>query len=79
VIPLYPDSLFFTTIGFSGRIPSFIGEMNGAGQAQVRVFVPDWPWLRGRTLHLAYITLDPSAPFGIKTISNVITVDRATL
>jgi hypothetical protein len=79
VIPLYPDNVFYTSIGFSGRIPRFMGQLNGAGQALVKVFVPDWPWLRGRTLYLAYITLDASAPYGIKTISNVVTVDRGTL
>jgi len=79
IIPLYPDNAFYTTIGFSGRVPRFMGKLNGAGQALVQVFVPDWPWLRGRTLYLAYITLDANAPYGIKTISNVVLVDRGTL
>jgi len=79
VIPLYPDPVFHWTIGFSGRLSNFMGQLNGAGQALVRVFVPDWPWLRGRTLYLGYITLDPSAPNGIRTISNVVEVDRGTL
>ncbi|MBN2490727.1 MAG: right-handed parallel beta-helix repeat-containing protein [Planctomycetes bacterium] len=78
-VPLLPDGMFFDTIGFNGRIPGFLGPMNGGGQAQVRIFVADWPWIRGWTVHLAYITLDPTCPHGIKTVSNVVSVAVDTL
>jgi hypothetical protein len=79
VLPLFPDGTFYSTVGFNGRITGFLGQLNGAGQADVRAFVPDWPWLRGWTVYVAYVTLDPASPHGIKTISNVVAVPVDTL
>jgi hypothetical protein len=79
VLPLYPDSLFFATIGTNGLLPGFLGHLNGAGQAQVRVMIPEWIWLQNRTVYVAYVTLDPTAPAGVRTVSNVVAVALNTL
>lgn len=78
-IPLFPDDLFFATCGIFGGIPGFYGVLNGGGQALVRLNVPDLPHFSGKTWYLCFITLDPTAPGGIKTISNVLKVELDSL
>jgi len=79
VLPLYPDCLFYETCGFNGKLSGFTGVLSGAGQAIVKMDIPDRPLLRGSKFHVAFVTLSPQAASGIKTISNVVTVEADKL
>lgn len=51
---------------FSG----FRGRLDSKGQARATINIPDLTALIGVRLHSAFVTLDPSAPSGIRSISN---------
>ena len=57
---------------FAENIQLFQGTFDNQGQAQARVNIPSWRVLIGLTLHSAFVALDQSAPFGIKSISNTL-------
>ncbi|MBN2489446.1 MAG: hypothetical protein JXQ29_01160, partial [Planctomycetes bacterium] len=71
-IDLSPDGLLAVSVGgwwpsvFSG----YRGVMNATGQAQAAIHIPNVAALIGVPLHSAFVTLDPQAPSGIRSISN---------
>jgi hypothetical protein len=69
---LSPDVLL--AISSSGFWPTIFqgyrGIINNKGQAQAAIHIPNVPALIGVRLHSAFVTLDPAAPSGIRSISN---------
>lgn len=69
---LSPDILWFLTI--NNLIPTIYantaGILDGSGQATVTVTQPDIPALVGLTFYMAYVTIQPSKPLGIRTVSS---------
>jgi len=71
-IDLGPDNLLLVTVNnywpwiFSG----YRGVIDSKGQAQAAIHIPNIPALIGLRLHSAFVTLDPAAPSGIRSISN---------
>jgi hypothetical protein len=71
-LDLSPDSLLLVAVNdywptvFSG----YRGVLDGQGQAKAAVNIPNIPALIGIRLHTAFVTVDPKAPSGIKSISN---------
>ncbi|MBN2491499.1 MAG: hypothetical protein JXQ29_11680 [Planctomycetes bacterium] len=47
----------------------FVGTLDAKGQATAYVNIPNHPILRGYTIYAAFVTFDPAAPSGIRTIS----------
>ncbi|MBN2492492.1 MAG: hypothetical protein JXQ29_16710 [Planctomycetes bacterium] len=75
VLNLSPDDLLVATV-FQYLPAIFVDyqkplDAQGQGQAQIRI--PANPVLLGMRIHTAYVVLQASAPFGIKTISNTFT------
>jgi len=74
-LDLSPDSLLLVTVNdywpwiFSG----YRGVMDAKGRAGAAVHIPNLPALAGLRLHSAFVTLDPGAPSGIRSISNTFT------
>jgi len=72
---LSPDNLLLVTVNnywpsvFSG----YRGVIDAKGQAQAAIHIPNVPALIGLRLHSAFVTLDPAAPSGIRSISNAFT------
>ena len=71
-IDLSQDDLFFISV--SNQTPSLFsgyhGVLDGQGQAKAAINIPNIPALIGLRLHTAFVTLSPSAPSGIRSISN---------
>jgi len=71
-IALSPDLLLGVTVG--GLWPSvfsgYRGVLDWKAQAQATIHIPNLPALIGVRLHSAFVTLDPAAPSGIRSISN---------
>jgi hypothetical protein len=70
-LDLSPDDLLLVTVNgywpwiFSG----YRGVIDSKGQAQAAIHIPNIPALIGTHLHTAFVTLDPAAPSGIRSIS----------
>ena len=73
-IDLSADNLLAVSVAglwpavFSG----YQGIVDGNGQAQAAIHVPNLPALIGTPVHTAFVTLDPAAPSGIRSISNTV-------
>jgi len=71
-IDLSPEALLLVSVG--GLLPSvfvgYPGVIDSEGQARASIHIPNIPALIGLRLHSAFVTLSPSAPSGIKSISN---------
>ena len=69
---LGPDGLM--VISVSGLWPwvfvGYQGLTDSKGQALAAIHLPNNPALIGTRIHTAFVTLDPTAPSGIKSISN---------
>jgi hypothetical protein len=69
---LSPDGLLFVTV--MNALPTIFfgyrGSLDARGQAQAAVRVPNHPPLVGLRIHSAFVTLDPTAPSGIRSISS---------
>jgi hypothetical protein len=61
-------------VSTSGGWPSvfwgYQGVMDAKGESQAAIHIPSIPALIGVRLHTAFVTLDPQAPSGIRSISN---------
>ena len=64
--PLNPDLLFMLTFGS----PAFTGNLDSQGKRTLSQYIPNDPGLSGIVLYSAFLTIDPSAPKGVRTISN---------
>jgi hypothetical protein len=69
---LSPDALLLvSTSGYwPGIFSGYRGILDSQGKAQAAVHIPSIPALIGVRLHSAFVTLDPAAPSGIRSISN---------
>jgi hypothetical protein len=71
-VDLSPDGLLAGSVG--GWWPSvfagYRGVIDSKGQALAAIHIPNVPALVGMHLHSAFVTLDPAAPSGIRSISN---------
>jgi hypothetical protein len=71
-IGLSPDPLFLTSA--SNVLPSIFYRYRGVidpyGTAAAELRIPKIPALIGTRIHTAYVTLDPTAPYGIHAISD---------
>jgi hypothetical protein len=69
---LSPDGLLFvSTSGFwPGIFSGYRGVIDAQGQAQATINIPNVTALIGTRLHTAFVSLDPAAPSGIRSISN---------
>jgi len=71
-LDLSPDVLLVVSTG--GVWPSIFsgyrGVIDAKGQAQATIRIPNIPALIGLRLHSAFVTLDPAAPSGIRSISS---------
>ena len=71
-IGLSADDLLVVTVGnfwpwiFSG----YRGVLDAKGEAQAAIHIPNVPALIGLRIHSAFVTLDPTAPWGIRSISD---------
>jgi hypothetical protein len=58
----------------AGALPSvfggYAGTIDSRGDGQAALHVPNLPMLAGLKIHSAFVTVDPGAPSGIRTISN---------
>ena len=69
---LSPDDLLVVSVGglwpfiFAG----YRGVLDAQGRAQASIHVPNIPVLVGQRIHSAFVTLSPTAPSGIQSISN---------
>jgi hypothetical protein len=71
-IDLSPDGLLFvSTSGFwPGIFSGYRGVIDQNGKASATIHIPNATVLIGTRLHTAFVTLDPAAPSGIRSISN---------
>jgi hypothetical protein len=70
-LPLNPDPLLTLTVGgLPPILNGYRGLLNGDGTASARIAFQGYPHLVGLRFYTAFLVLDPTAPFGIKTISN---------
>ena len=69
---LSPDNLLQISVGglWPGIFSGYSGTLDGQGQAKASINIPNIPFLIGLHIHTAFVTLDPLAPSGIKSISN---------
>jgi hypothetical protein len=69
--PLDPDPLFVATA--NNWLPqifgAFRGVLNTQGRAVASIHAPADPRLVGQSIHVAFLTLDSTKPFGVRTIS----------
>ena len=68
-VPLNPDPLFYTFWSLPGIFQNFVGTLGGSGTGQAQVAIPDNAGLVGATFFAAFLTLDPTAPAGLRDIS----------
>lgn len=70
-IDLTPDDLMVLTTG--NFLPTvfvdFSGQLDSKGEAKAKINILNDPVLIGVRFYTAFVTLDPRAPFGIKSIS----------
>ncbi len=69
-IPLSPDPLF--GLALTGQLPLLqggVGTLDANGQSALILTIPNAPGLIAVTLHLAFVTLDPQSPSGVRTVS----------
>ena len=73
-VGLSPDVLLGVSV--SGLWPSIFsgyrGLIDNQGQAKASIHIPNIPAIVGARIHTAFVTLDPQAPLGIRSISNTI-------
>jgi len=69
---LSPDSLLIITLNdyWPSVFTGYRGVIDAKGQARAAIHIPGAPVLIGVRLHTAFVTLDPAAPSGIRSISN---------
>jgi len=77
---LSPDDLLLVTV--SNYLPSIFynyqNTLDAKGEAQAQIRIPNTPALIGLRIHTAYVVIDPTAPQGVRTISNTFTFSVTT-
>ncbi|MBN2491064.1 MAG: SBBP repeat-containing protein [Planctomycetes bacterium] len=71
-LELSPDSLFFLSVlgAAPGVFKNFAGVLDGQGQANAAIGIPNLPSLKGIRIFTAFVTLKATAPSGVASISN---------
>lgn len=71
-IGLSPDGLLVVSAGnlAPGIFQGYQGVLDHRGQAQAAIHIPKVSTLVGLQIHTAFLTLDPAAPSGIRSIAN---------
>jgi hypothetical protein len=70
-VPLAPDVLFFYSVLVGPPFfNNFVGTLDSRGQASAYLKIPNDPNLRGYTVYAAFVTFDPTAPGGFRTVSD---------
>ncbi len=70
VVQLALDPLFLLSVqGLLPGLSGAVGQLDTTGQASASLAIPNIPQLTGVKVHSAFITLNPSAPSGVATIS----------
>ena len=71
-IDLSPDNLLVVSAGnlWPWIFSNYRGVLDSQGQAQAAIHIPNLPALIGLRIHSAFVTLDPTAPWGIRSISD---------
>ena len=66
------DDLLVVTVNdyWPAIFSRYRGAIDSKGQAKATINIPNSPALIGQRIHTAFVTLDPKAPSGIKSISN---------
>jgi hypothetical protein len=73
VIPLNGDVLLFLSLTTPTIFANFQGVLNGTGDALATINLPAAVPV-GFSFYVAYVTLDPAAPSGIRRISNPLNI-----
>lgn len=72
------DPIFELSVGPSPFtpfvFPDTFGTLSASGTATARIFIPNLPLLIGGTIHGAFLTIDPSAPTSLRTISQRLSI-----
>lgn len=75
MLHLSPDDLMVITV--NGYLPSifanYAGKLDSGGKARAQIKIPNATVLKGIRIHSAFVTFDPSAPFGVSQISGTVT------
>jgi hypothetical protein len=74
LIPLNFDPLLVASLNGAPGFASFQGTLDVNGEASGTWDLPAISGLSGTRIYLAYVTLDPSQPGGIRTISAALPV-----
>jgi hypothetical protein len=73
-IPLFPDPLFYRSLTAGIFFDRPIQLMTEAGRSEQNLALPRGTALQGVTVYAAFITLGPSAPSYIRSISNALEI-----
>ncbi|MBN2491585.1 MAG: hypothetical protein JXQ29_12115 [Planctomycetes bacterium] len=75
-IDLSLDDLLVLSVGnlLPAVFVNYSGVLDASGKAQAAIQIPNLPVLVGVRMHTAFVTVDPLAPFGIKSISGAETL-----
>lgn len=69
------DPLFTGSVG--GTLPqvfvNYTGVIGASGRAGASLNIPPFQFLKGNTIHTAFVTFDPQAPQGVRSISSTYT------
>jgi hypothetical protein len=70
-LDLSPDDLLVVSVSdlWPWIFQGYRGVIDSKGQAQASIHIPNVPALAGTWIHTAFVTLDPRAPSGIRSIS----------
>ena len=71
-LDLSPDDLLVVSVSglWSWIFSGYQGLLDGQGQGGAAINIPNLAALVGVRLHTAFLTIDPTAPSGIRSISN---------
>jgi hypothetical protein len=66
------DGLLHVSVGgyWPGVFSGYVGAIGGSGSARAQILVPRVQALIGARVHSAFLTLDPGAPSGVKSVSD---------
>ena len=78
VLPLNLDLLFLLSLSIPAVWVDFSGQLDATGAARPSFWLPDDPTLAGWNMFAAFVVLDPTAPEGIRALSNAVHL-QATL
>jgi len=72
VLPLSFDPLLYLSLTFPVMFQNFTGVLDGTGQGQASIALPNIPALHGYTIYSAFIVIDPWLPSSVSGFSNAL-------